>query len=235
MLAQRFVATQGVPIVTNGLILWLDAGDTKSYPGSGSNTTWYDLSSNAKNATLSGGPAYTNTTNQGYFDFDGAAHYANFASALASSPTAGSFFMWIYPESDGIMLAIVGQSTINTSYHHSAIEINSSALLQMNLWHGNLTSPVSTTISFNTWYNVGVTYASGTLTGYVNGVSIGTSSFTWSAPSSLHLGIAATDGTNMGTSAYGDGRVASVLVYNRALSAAEVARNYNARKRRFGL
>ena len=39
-----------IDIVQNGLQLWLDAGDTASYPGSG--TTWTDLSGNSYNATL---------------------------------------------------------------------------------------------------------------------------------------------------------------------------------------
>jgi len=43
------------------------------------------------------------------------------------------------------------------------------------------------------------------------------------------------DGTNMGTNAYGSGKMGNFMFYNRALSATEVLQNYNATKTRFGL
>lgn len=53
-------------IATNGLILYVDAANTKSYPGSG--TTWYDLSGNGNNGTHSGSPTYS-TNNFGYMQY----------------------------------------------------------------------------------------------------------------------------------------------------------------------
>jgi hypothetical protein len=44
-------------LVTSGLILHLDSGNSGSYPGSG--TTWTDLSGNGRNATLINGPVYS--------------------------------------------------------------------------------------------------------------------------------------------------------------------------------
>jgi hypothetical protein len=55
-------------IVTNGLVLCLDAADKKSYPGSG--TTWFDRSGNRNNGTLIGGAGY-NSANAGSVTFDG--------------------------------------------------------------------------------------------------------------------------------------------------------------------
>jgi hypothetical protein len=43
-------------IVTDGLVLCLDAGNPKSYTGSG--TTWTDLSGNGNNGTLTNSPTY---------------------------------------------------------------------------------------------------------------------------------------------------------------------------------
>ena len=40
----------GPNIVEDGLMLYLDAADPKSYPGSG--TSWFDLSGNGRHATL---------------------------------------------------------------------------------------------------------------------------------------------------------------------------------------
>lgn len=44
-------------MVTSGLIMYLDAGNTSSYPGSG--TSWADLSGNGRNATLINGPVFS--------------------------------------------------------------------------------------------------------------------------------------------------------------------------------
>ena len=59
-------------IVTNGLVLCLDAGNTKSYPGSG--TAWTDLSGRGNNGTLTNGPTYS-STNGGSVVFDAVDDY----------------------------------------------------------------------------------------------------------------------------------------------------------------
>ena len=51
--------------VTDGLVLALDAGNTKSYPGSGS--TWTDTIG-GNNGTLTNGPTHSSNSG-GYFDF----------------------------------------------------------------------------------------------------------------------------------------------------------------------
>jgi len=48
--------SRGPKIVTDGLVLALDAANTKSYPGSG--TTWNDLSGNGNTGTLNNGPTF---------------------------------------------------------------------------------------------------------------------------------------------------------------------------------
>ena len=57
-------------VVTNGLVLALDAANPNSYPGTG--TTWYDLSGNNLHMSLINGPTYSN----GALIFDGADDYA---------------------------------------------------------------------------------------------------------------------------------------------------------------
>ena len=54
---------------SNGALLYLDAGNTASYPGSG--TAWTDLSGNTNNATLNGSPTFTNAGVASYFSFNG--------------------------------------------------------------------------------------------------------------------------------------------------------------------
>ncbi len=59
-------------IVTDGLVLALDAADRNSYPGSG--TTWTDLSINKSNSTLTNSPIF-NSSNGGSIVFDGVDDY----------------------------------------------------------------------------------------------------------------------------------------------------------------
>ena len=225
------IATKG--IVQSGLVLNLDAGVSSSYPGSG--TTWTDLSGNGNTGTLTNGPTYS-SANGGSLVFDGVDDYGNFSSRILTNVvTEISCFMWIYPKSDGVVLAILGQSQINSSYHHSAIEVGSSGELRMSLWHNSLTNRINSTLSLNTWNNVGFTYAGTTLTGYLNSSNVGTTTFTWSKPSDIYFGIMSFDGTNMGTSAYGDGNVSNIQVYNRALTAAEIQQNFIATRSRYSV
>ena len=225
------IATKG--IVQSGLVLNLDAGVSSSYPGSG--TTWTNLIGGGNNGTLVNGPTYS-SGNGGSLVFDGVDDYGNFSSRILTNVvTEISCFMWIYPKSDGVVLAILGQSAINSSYHHSAIEVGSSGELRMSLWHNSLTNRINSTLSLNTWNNVGFTYAGTTLTGYLNSSNVGTTTFTWSKPSDIYFGIMSFDGTNMGTSAYGDGNVSNIQVYNRALTAAEIQQNFNATRSRFSI
>jgi len=53
------------PIITDGLVLHLDAGNPKSYSGSG--TTWFDLSKNNNNATLTGNASNLTWDSAGHF------------------------------------------------------------------------------------------------------------------------------------------------------------------------
>ena len=225
------IATKG--IVQSGLVLNLDAGVSSSYPGSG--TAWTNLIGNGNTGTLTNGPTYS-SANGGSISFDGTDDYGNFSSRILTNVvTEISCFMWIYPKSDGVVLAILGQSAINSSYHHSAIEVGSSGELRMSLWHNSLTNRINSTLSLNTWNNVGFTYAGTTLTGYLNSSNVGTTTFTWSKPSDIYFGIMSFDGTNMGTSAYGDGNVSNIQVYNRALTAAEIQQNFIATRSRYSV
>jgi hypothetical protein len=73
--------SRGPKIVTNGLVLAVDAADKNSYKGSG--TTWKDVSGNAYNGTLTNGPTFSNV-NRGVIVFDGVDDYADFGNVLAS-------------------------------------------------------------------------------------------------------------------------------------------------------
>jgi hypothetical protein len=167
------------PVVDmNGLIYWYDTANSRSYSGSGSAVS-----------SLPGGSAMNlyngySTTGSGAtlaISLNGTNAYAltetNLYSQFPSSST--SMFIWAYSSAAGNIVSELGQAIINAAWHDSNIEINSSGVVSMSVWHGSLTNRVtSSAISFNTWYQLGWTYNGTTFTGYINGVSFGTTTFT---------------------------------------------------------
>lgn len=231
------IATKG--IVQSGLVVNLDAGASTSYPGSG--TTWTDISGRVDTGTLTNGPTYS-ANNGGYITCDGINDYilvnnTGLNSQLSSS-TDVSFFLWIYPTSSGQILVELGTTSLNTGWHTSHIEVNTSGAFRFSVW--NKPSVIaSSNQSFNQWYYLGQTYSGTTLTAYINGVSIGTATYTREAPwqygNQTHYALCADDFTNMGTRGYGGARIAAFTVYNRGLTVAEVTQNFNAVRGRFGI
>lgn len=148
---------QAPAIITNGLVLNLDAGNPASYSGSG--TTWTDLSGNGNNGTLVNSPTY-NANNQGYLSFNGSNTYVDLpASSSSFNVGSGDFTIetWVYPETadqyghlftlngDGnnyaavrlAMMKYTGQRGL--TYLHSygsgwAVAVNSSPILAINAW-----------------------------------------------------------------------------------------------------
>ena len=227
-------------IITDGLVLYLDASNLKSYPGSGN--TWNDLSGNENTGTLTNGPVY-NSSNPRYISFDGTDDYviANNTSLNSKfSSTSVSHSTWIYPVSAGQIVSELGQSSINTAWHTSNIEISSAGAFSFSTWHSGLGNKVvSSNQSLNQRYHLVFSYNGTTLTAYINGESIGTATFTRQAAYNngyqTHYALCAIDSTNMGTSGYAGARISSFSVYNRSLTSIEVKQNFNAVRGRYGI
>ena len=81
--------TSSPSIITSGLVLYVDASNATSYPGTG--TTWYDLSPNGYNGTLSGNTTY-NSGNGGYITLGSNTGYIDFGLSSAGSST--SAYTW---------------------------------------------------------------------------------------------------------------------------------------------
>jgi len=97
-------------IVTDGLILALDAADRNSYPGSG--TTWYDVSGNNRHYTLVNGPTWNSG---GYFSFDGSNDYAY-------GPAANTFGLGQEHTVEVIMKNTVASTTTLFNWRSSAVD-----------------------------------------------------------------------------------------------------------------
>jgi len=115
------MATRGGPkIITDGLVLSLDAANTKSYPGTG--TVWKDLSGNGNNGTLVNGPTF-NSGNNGSIVFDGVNDYASTTpvSNLTIPQMEGdiTYEYWIEP-TQATATGLI-QSTSGTSFFSANI------------------------------------------------------------------------------------------------------------------
>ena len=103
-------------IVTDGLVLALDAGNTKSYPGNGTNVS--DLSRSGYDFTMTNG-ATTNATNGGVFSFDGSDDYLNTTSIPSSFWNSGSWTvsLWAYFDAvnKGSDNGVIGHGTNSTN------------------------------------------------------------------------------------------------------------------------
>ena len=245
--------------VTDGLVLALDAGNTKSYPGSG--TTWKDLSGKGndgifrtKNKPFKEGIDYRNDSG-GNFEFDESSGSAistlntlesayNLFPGVNNSTTGESNTFWSVTTWFNTSSVARGTRAIiskgdatfgrNTSGNSVYLYINK-AVLRIKL--RNSSAKKISNIEPGVWYNVAITWdgSSGTNTAkvYLNGnfVTETNAINTKSANNSRYqFNIGATENAER---RFFNGKISYVSAYNRALTAEEVKQNYNALKVRY--
>jgi hypothetical protein len=213
-------------IITQNLVLCLDAANSKSYPGSG--TTWTDLSGNGNTGTLFNTPTY-NTSNNGYIYFDGTDEYATVPSNSGWAFSGnGTIEQWVY---------VVGNSGGNDRFwcvnnNTSSLDAYLNGATYNVYFHGNAVG-TTTTIPQNAWVHFVVTYTSGTIKVYFNTIEQGltgtTTGYNITNNGTLYIGRYITAPYEL------NGRIASMKIYNRALTAAEIQQNFNALRSRFSI
>ena len=220
-------------VVTNGLIMAIDASNPRSYPGSG--TAIFDLTDKGANGTINGTVPFVGAGSSSYWNFATAAS-TKFISSTLSQQYLDCTIVF-YPDfalnSNAGLVGLIAASNDTTNTDKS-----------MRFKNANGTGPwqviASSGINADDWGNPGTTY-------YVNGSAVAdgaslvngwnilgayrTNQTTFPASFTYFLG---TEGYNAAVRDY-QGRIAMCLMYNRQLSAAEHAKNYNALKSRFGL
>ena len=220
-------------IVTDGLVLCLDANAKRSYSGSGS--TWSDVSGNDYDGTINGA-----TYNAGgYFNFDGTNDYINLPySALWQNISQISYDLWFNPDvvnvRQGLISSHAGASGANNDAIEIEIQSNGNSFVGFRSTNGTFYNALySTALSANTWYNLTGVLSSSEIKYYLNGQLVATQS-SWpggnvanSASQTLMLARYSTH--------YLNGKIGSFRAYNRPLSSDEISQNYNAMKSRFGL
>ena len=221
-------------IVTDGLVLYLDAANTRSYAGSG--TMWNDLSKGENSGTLTNGPIF-NSDKGGFLSFDGIDDYMviNDNDFFTLSNVDFSFDFWIN------FSTVSNNRTIVSQYNAAGIApiwigriggnvtvFSSSDGVNWNILNNALSFSVTT----DTWYNITITRSGNTWASYKNGVQ----QSTITAAGVLY------NSTNNFIMAYrnvvGDGyhacKISNFKLYkNKSLTASEVLQNYNTTKGRF--
>jgi len=227
-------------INTNGLVLYLDSVNTKSYV-SGS-TIWSDLRSPGTNVTLFNNPSFNVNDAKGSIVFNGS---TNYDTIPASTTTAFSnnFTISVWVKVNGFhgtgYNGIAGRFGPTTNFNGYLVECN-------NQFGGNkFAFTIATANSFTRinsdsnltlglWYNVVGTNTAGVNRLYVNNVLQSTTA-------NVNVTTSATQDFAIGryyaefNSYYHNGSISNVMVYNRPLSLSEIQQNYNTLKSRFGL
>jgi len=214
----------GGRLVSDGLVLCLDAANRKSYVSGSS--TWTDISRNGYNGTLTNGPVFS-SANGGHivFDYtdDRIAGFGDFGQ-----PSRFTLSSWVRSTN------ISQSQNIFNANPPFFLRITSSTMRCAVFTGSWIFVNGSITLSSNVWYNLVLTYDQSYVKGYVNGVldvnSVKTGAPVWYVGTPYSLGY-----TTGGEDAPSVTNIAVAQIYNRPLSATEILNNYNATKRRFGL
>lgn len=227
--------------VMDSMVLWLDAGDTDSYPGTG--TTWTDLAGTANNFTLFNTPTWNS---DGYFDFDSASsEYAAITHTAVLKPTAAlTMEQWLNADD---WTAGIGSAP------HTALSCTQGGGYAHYIWDGNFIpyvyvvnlsnylKPTASVAGLTGWHHFATTFDGRYARLYIDGVLSSTAdagastTISYDPDNDICIGAEAGTLSTPAANFYWNGKIATTAIYNRALTATEVLQNFNSDKARFGL
>ena len=219
----------GPDINENGLVLFLDAANRLSYPGSG--TAWSDLSGNSNTGTLTNGPTFS-AGNMGSILFDGTDDYASTGKVLV--PRTGGFHIdgWVYLNNTNTAKMFVTQYFNGVDAGRFQCYFEDDGTIRMHDGGGSMTG-TNPSYSANVWIYVAYQRDSNNLCNiFVNGIQATTGATKTSTLQDTNTIIGSRGTSQSGT--WFNGMMSNVRIYNRALTATEILQNYNAVKSRFG-
>jgi hypothetical protein len=219
----------GPKLITDGLVLCLDAADSLSYPGSG--TTWTDLSGNSNNGTLTNGPTYS-STNGGSIVFDGSNDYVDCGNSSNLSITVGTVCAWFKKSHGSGYKGLVDKGRDGYgAWSLNVDETANTATFKAHISGNSRLIVASSSYGNDTWTYVCGVYDGTNLLIYQNGTLSNSASYSGTIGTnseSVRVG-SANDGL------YFNGNIVQVQIYNKALTAAEIQQNFNALRGRFGI
>jgi len=221
-------------IVTDQLVLNLDASDKLSYSGSGS--TWTDRTSEGNDSTLINSPSFV-STDGGHFNLSATNDYITTPWGANHNPYSNPISISCWFKMNSLsnfgMILSTGQSRgLLDNNQRLYFGLHSSSYygwgIRSSQWQP---AEITTTVNTN-WHNVTIVINSTNAYCYIDAELADTKSVdnTYVLNDELWIGT-----HNHSSNINANCRIASVLVYEKDLSAAEILQNYNATKRRFGL
>jgi len=232
----------GAPVVDASLVLWLDAAQTTSYPGTG--TTWTDLSGKGNNGTLTSGPTY-NVSNGGSIGFNGngSGNYVSVSDSVSLRPANITVCTWTkfnsFNSTNTGVITKPQNSTVGGGWTNPYLSWmirveGTGTMFDVSIGSSSVYYAAASAYSFstNTWYLLTLTYDGTNLKGYVN-----TSLISSSSPGAVinYTVNPVQIGAMNSALEYLNGYVSDAMIYNRALSSDEVSQNFNALRRRYGI
>lgn len=230
-------------VVTNGLVLYLDAANTKSYPGSGA--TIYNIIPNTTypSMTLYGDTANYGSIGNGVVTLGGASNNTSSGTILRGLGDLGATVNSNFT-SMGWQYRTASKSGEILSYRETsfrlAFDITDNAMV---FYQRELVSPytnnstsVSVTNALNVWNHFALVRSGNSWSFYKNGTLIGTNTFIPTetlSGAAFHIGGAWSDDDYLSNCM--NGNVGPTMHYTRALSPVEVSQNFNALRTRFGI
>jgi len=216
-------------------LVYLDAGNLQSYPGTGN--TWTDLAGTANNATLINTPTYSS-------NFNGILQFDDVSLEYATIPNIGNLSTWSIEVWFRLTTSLTGKVTAIISNQFDLVnKLNFSigtnnAPSNYNLAVGFFNGAWRTTTGFapqtNVWYQVVGTYDGSTIRQYVNGNSSGgTLNYVGTPQSGGEVRIMRRWDETLTSNNLVDGDLSIVKIYNKVLSSDEVLSNYNSTVSRF--
>jgi len=235
------IFTQPNDIVSNGLVFYLDAGITNSYPQASS--TWYDLSGNNNNGLLINAPTYS-SENDGLLSFNGTNQQTNVIDPAALRNQNFSISLWIRPRTQAAAVTTIIDFNHGLAPFQGWVMQSEDATTNRNyyfVWYdGSNYVPASGAgkgiqITNNVWQNITYTKNGTTLIGYKNGASVYTPTPSGSATVVYTTGKNVTIANSVSFTRFFNSDIGNVMIYNKGLSLAEVVQNYNAQRTGFGV
>ena len=207
-------------IVTDGLVLCLDAANPKSYPGSG--TTWKDLSGNGNDGTLINGPSYS-SDNKGVIVLDGVNDYIDISLNLYTSN---------YTIIGTARYVTIGGRTFSGKNNNWLMGHWSSSTVKYyaDQWVTDTNNSENSDTNWRIYAATG-DYSGDSWAFYVNGqLNTGPNSGGTNGPNGFRIGrYGPTSGE------YSNSHISNLIVYNRVLTTDEIRQNYNALRGRYGI
>jgi hypothetical protein len=223
-------------IVTNGLVLNLDAAKKDSYPGIG--TAWNDISGFRNNGTLTNGPTF-NSDNGGSIVFDGVNDFVNCGSNNIIN-TGNAFTVGFWVNMNLMPSNVTSPITIKSNANDFLILISSRSgyegisIGSGGTWAQGRTGTISS-FFLQQWVYVTVTY-NGTGVSTLSNFNIYENAVNKTITPGTPGLISQSTSTTIGFIDSGNtlnGKISNFTIYNKALSVSEVLQNYNALKSRY--